>query len=524
MKKQKKIIKILLGFLLVILIMPTLKAQSSYKVRLVEKVFNDLNNTFGEYRGRLKVEMVKGSKEIAQYTPQNNKILISVELYDLCRTLGADSLNALAVILGHELSHHYLKHTWHETYGLSKSTANVPTDIIRKLENEADFNGCYAAQLAGYYTQSAFPKIIDAIYQKFKLPENLHGYPSKQVRKETYISRSQELQRFVAVFRVGQILYSTKSFEKAAACFEYISKCLPSPEVLNNKATCLIQDYLERQRYKKFILPIEFDITTRLNIKSRSRGTDDLIKEAKKLLENAVSLNPDYQLARINLACTHVLLKNYAAGIGEINEISSPSADALTIRAIANFEEGQYDKAKADFELAGKGNGDKYQKNMELFKKLSPNSLSWLAKSVDTINSWCDEIFDNYYKKNAPVVTNMIETGFKPLIEDYEEYDIIVPNTEIKLTIKTNDQGLFKIKDSKYTIWFMESTFKGKSTKGVGVGDTDRLMLEKYGNQYKFYPLSMGIVQYVYTLKNNQKLIFVSQDKKIIQWALIFNQ
>ncbi|GAB3515452.1 hypothetical protein [Emticicia fontis] len=527
MKKQQKPVNMLWLFLLVVLTISTLKAQPNYKAGIVDKVFNDLNNTFGEYRGKLKVELVKdrNPKEplIALYRPQDNKILISEELYDLCRTLKADSLNALAVILGHELSHHYLKHTWHETYGFSKPTPGVTNKDKQKLESEADFNGCYAAQLAGYYTQTAFPNIIDAIYTKFKLPENINEqYPIKRFRKETYIEKSKELQRLVSMYRMGQILYSSKSFEKAAACFEYISNHLPSPEVLNNKAACLIQDYLQRQPYTRFILPIEFDVVTRLREKPKSRGLEEVI-EAQRLLEKALGINPDYELARINLACSYILTKNYAAAIGEINKIEKPSADALTARAIAYFEDGQKDRALADFESASRTNGEKYQKNLELFNQFSQYSLSWLKNSYETVSSWVDDILSNYYSSNRPVVMNIPESGFNQFISTSESFAVAVP-LMATVKIKTNELGLYKILYDKSIFWFMDSTFNGKSKRGVGVGDTEKTMIKKYGNQYKTYPLFMGIEEYIYTLKNDQKLIFVLQDKKIIQWALILKQ
>jgi tetratricopeptide (TPR) repeat protein len=507
-----------------------INAQQRYQQELVQKIFQEVNHTFGAFRGSIKIELMKAQKSdkplIAQYRAIDQKILLSEQVYELCRGLGSDSLNSLAIIIGHELSHHYLKHSWNESYGFSEESKNIPVHEKEQLEKEADFYGCYAAQVAGYYTDAAFYKIIEAIYQHFDLTNKLKGsYPSKEVRQQTYRHRSRELQQLVAVFRMGQLLYLNKSFVEASTCFEYISRSLPSPEVLNNYAAALIQSHLSQEsnpRVKKFIFPIEFDVNTRLNTQPKLRGRgENQLKEAQQRLENALAINPDYVAARINLACVYVLQNNPYSAIGEISKLDQLNTDALTIRGFAFFQIQEIDKARKDLDAARHNASWTSEFNWRIFNKLV------------AVPSWLDVPLAKWQRileKLRPSPTSLAplsdkipsESGFEALISGSEVLKIQISNSLLKLDIQ-NKKGVYRIRWGKNTCWFVENGVVAKSKNGIGIGSKTDQMWRVYGQKHQVFALAVGLDAFMYEGTPGQKLIFVSQDKKIVQWGVIIS-
>jgi tetratricopeptide (TPR) repeat protein len=508
--------------------------RTHYKYKITERVFRRVNDSFGRYRGALSLEIIgkkRNKKEfvIAQYNPQIGKITMDEELYDLCRKLGPDSLNALASVLGHELAHHYREHTWYETYGLSRSGKEVSIDEKKRMENEADFYGCYAAQLAGYNPDRAFPRIIEAIYQTFKIPANLHGYPSKQFRQDTYREKSQELRQLVTLFRVGQFLYAIKSYEEAVHCFQYLSLRFPSAEILSNQAACLLQQFLQANDHtiKKFIFPIEFDVTTRLSEGGRGRGRGE-IEEAEKLLEKALQLNSEYAPARLNLACTYIFLENYPAAIGEINKGKPISPNAYTLRAIAYYHNEQPEKAKSDFMAARRQKVYGSEYNLRMFNQLSPKS--WTSLSMDDLQIWCTELFNKW----MPTASRQTITA-KPKVETIANRSLSQVTCPSEVSIAIDDftalctqsdlNGVNQATISEGTknltkILMAESTFTGATSRGIRVGSSTNEMIKRYGQPIHVFPLPHQNYLYTYRTEDDQRLVFVSQDNKISQWAL----
>src|SRR5207253_10577420 len=99
----------------------TLLPENSRKYQITHQVFDRLTNVFANSRPQPQLEIIVRNrnkhKVIALYKPGNQPLIqVDEEVYDLCTKLGKDSLNALAVLLSHELAHHYEKHDWYSTY------------------------------------------------------------------------------------------------------------------------------------------------------------------------------------------------------------------------------------------------------------------------------------------------------------------------------------------------------------------------------------------------------------------------
>jgi hypothetical protein len=66
-----------------------------------------------------KLEITKTCKSSAKYLPSEQKIQIEECLIQLTKSFGKDSINALAIIMGHELAHYYKSHEWSREFAYS---------------------------------------------------------------------------------------------------------------------------------------------------------------------------------------------------------------------------------------------------------------------------------------------------------------------------------------------------------------------------------------------------------------------
>jgi tetratricopeptide (TPR) repeat protein len=397
---------VILGLLLT-MGLPGVQAQrllpeQSIAYRQVYQVFSRLTYVFANSRPQPQLQILardfRKASTIAQYVPGHKPLIqVDEEVYDLCRTLGKDSLNALAVLLGHELTHHYRNHDWYDTFGIGK-TDRPPQEDIKRIEAEADFYGCFYGELAGYTTGPVFPHIMDLVYERFHLPDAAPGYPSKAERKVIYQKKQTEAAGMVAVFRAGQVLYLLKEFASAAQCFDYLVNKFPSREILHNLSSARLQQALQLYHalgQPPFAYPVELDARSRLETVQRlPPGTfkltylQQLLGEARKYAEKARETDPEYIPAFINLACIFSLLGNQPAAVGVINELGPGhiTANAHTIRGIAYFKDQQLEKARKDFEAARRKNAYLAAYNLALFLKLTDESV--VSNLMGWVTNW----------------------------------------------------------------------------------------------------------------------------------------
>lgn len=471
---------------------------AAYQYRITHQVFSRLSHAFANSRPEPQLEMVAADKNKAKtivgYFPGNKPVIrIDEEVYDLCRRLGSDSLNALAVLLGHELAHHYEKHDWFYTFGIGRNAADSAGVDIRRIESEADFYGCFYGELAGYRTGTVFPQILESIYRQFDLPDKLPGYPSKTERKATYLKKSREARDLAAVFRAGQLLYLLKEFEPAALCFDYLINRFPSREMFNNVAVARMQQALAMlgEQERAFAYPVEFDARSRLASVQRSGAFDEkafqqLLAGARKHLEKAREMAPDYVPAYVNLSCLHTLSGNYHAAIGVINDLSAGqlTGNAYTARAIALYKNQQPDLAGQDFGMAQRKHGYLADYNLSLYQQFNQSTAASLS---NWITGWFATTDD--HRRTKPLVAEKERIGtvsthtvaFTPGIR------IIKISEKPYLTIQTDSMAaepvavLINASGKQYKMVQGREDYAGRTVKGISGGSSAKHLLSRYG-------------------------------------------
>lgn len=345
----------------------------------IKTVFNQLLTVYGSAISAPKLELIKKGKfpiRPANYLPSPEpKIQIDIALYKVCQSFGKDSLNALAVVMSHELTHYFNDHTFCSDYAyanLKKKQPNLTQTIksaslsarIEK-ESEADIKGFFYAAAAGFEPHSLQGQLIDEIYKTYNLSDIQKGYPSRQERKMIAQSAEITAAELYGDFQKGLLAMENKQYDVAITHFNNANRKIPFRENLNNigvakarKAILLKEKTSDEANYpERFLYPLEIENKSRLN-RETTRSLDDsdeemekLLKDAQKDFQEAIRLDPNFTKGYINLACVMDLLEDPNGAISIITKQLLPkdkreSIDAQRILAIAYYHNGQEQKAE----------------------------------------------------------------------------------------------------------------------------------------------------------------------------------
>jgi len=344
------------------------------ETKQIKTVFDQLVSAYGSSKAAPELMVVK-KKTIAIPPANYNRkdkpsIEVDIAFYQLCRSFGKDSLNALALVLSHELTHYYNDHLFCNDYAyanlttknpiLAKSIRNASLSSRKEKESEADIKGFFFATAAGYSPFGIGGILIDKIYKAYHLPDLQAGYPSKKERIEIAQSAEKKASELYDYFKKGVIALDNKQYDEAIAQFTKANDFIPYRENYNNLGVARTLKAIEKlpiedkNHPSRFVYPLEVDFSSRLQNES-TRGIDDeleekgaLLKEAQKDFQEAIRLDPSFTKAYINLACVLDLLGNYPKAVGTILDLSNENQktkDAQRILAIAYFHDKQEKKA-----------------------------------------------------------------------------------------------------------------------------------------------------------------------------------
>lgn len=364
-----------MAFLLVFMFASIFSVQAQHNAEVqIKAVFNQLVTAYGSTKSAPELEFMKAI--LKPGTPAlfvKPVIKVDPKLYALCQTFGKDSLNALSVVISHELAHYYYDHGFCTDFAYAMSKQNMrfaqQIKLINKnqkviYESQADDKGLFYAAIAGYEPFEIQPKILDAIYNFYKLKEVNEGYPSKTERKAIAQNALVKSKKLYTVFQEAVKAKENIDYDKALTLFEEVNRDFPSRENYNNIGViktlqALNLKVLAKDEFdypKRFLYPLEIDNTSRLN-KEGTRGSNEedqeqmsrLLRSAQKDFEKAISLDTNYTVAYVNLACVFDLLDNPEAAIGKIKELSfdkQKSVDAQRILAIGYHHADNEEKAE----------------------------------------------------------------------------------------------------------------------------------------------------------------------------------
>lgn len=348
-------------------VVPVMSYGQTHAEKQIQSVFDQLVLAYGNAKSPPQLSVIQGqSKQItpAIYnTDQRPKIEVDAHLVSIFRSYGKDSLNALSVVLSHELAHYYSDHTFCSDFAYAlKDTSKSLSDLLKGVskqekiskETEADQKGFFYAAAAGFSPFEVQDLVIQIIYTEYQIKDR-SDYPTKLERISIAQAAGEKAKELYDTFETGLAFMDQKSYTRAIEAFEEANSYIPFRENYNNmgvaKALMALEliepEYLEKQYPDRFLYPLETDNTSRLK-KEIERGVDYekkqkvelLLKTAKSNFQEAIRLDPGYTKSYINLACVFDLSGNPEAAIGTIKELPTEvqkTNEALRILAIAYY-------------------------------------------------------------------------------------------------------------------------------------------------------------------------------------------
>lgn len=332
----------------------------------IRKVFNQLVLAYGSAKTAPELLVTKQKQDRPAFYKFDKKPIVTIDtyLFTICKSFGKDSLNALSVVIGHELAHYYNEHSFCTDFAFAIRNKNEVFSKKVKLidknqkiiyETQADDKGLFYAAIAGYEPFEVQPKLLDAIYALYQLKDT-DGYPTKIQRKEIAKNALLKAKRLYGTFILGLKYIQEKNYDKAIEAFNTVNNDFPSRENYNNlgvaktrKALDLKEpNSIEKESPQRFLYPLEIENKSRLN-KEITRSLDDSseeveqhLKDAKNDFQEAIRLDPNFTKGYINLACVSDLLEDSIGAISIITKQLLPKderdiIDAQRILAIAYF-------------------------------------------------------------------------------------------------------------------------------------------------------------------------------------------
>ena len=334
----------------------------------INSVFDRLVVAFGNSKPApvFKIRDGKSAKPAEYSTKSTPTIFIDSYVYEICRSYGKDSLNSLSIILSHELVHYYEDHTFCADYAVATRYKNktlapklIKSSLVSSIEKEteADQKGLFYASAAGYSPFGLYSNLINRLYNDYKFPNELPGYPSKQERIIYAKNAEVKAKELYGYFQSGLKAMEEKKYEDAVLAFGKTNSFIPYRENFNNMGVARTRKALqlkepntiETASPKRFLYPIEIENKSRLSKEITRGDLDDsneemekLLKDAQKNFEEAIRLDPSFTKGYINLACILDLLGDPEGAISKVTKqllpkVERESIDAQRILAISYF-------------------------------------------------------------------------------------------------------------------------------------------------------------------------------------------
>lgn len=288
---------------------------------------------------------------VAQYLAGENVIILERKLLRLCYEFGFDSLNALAFVLGHELTH---------CSSIQSKTKNYQTNFLARShehstpdedERMADVQGLFSCWLADYNASAILPDLLQKIYSSYGLDQKLKGYPSLTDRMNTAYELIDQVKVMIQVFENASYLLAAGEYQLARNSYLYLEKFYQSYEIYNNLGISYLLEALELQdKERGFIYPIELDPTSHLSKLGISRGDQDAsiaatrldnLKKAQINFNKALRLNYNYFTAELNLMCVQNLIGNSKEVISKFKETELAKRKLMGVISGLEFNQGR---------------------------------------------------------------------------------------------------------------------------------------------------------------------------------------
>jgi tetratricopeptide (TPR) repeat protein len=521
-----------------------LLSTNNYKYEVAKEVFGKLVEAKGDKRLQVpEFIMSKKQRYVAWMNGKKGQIGLEEKAYDICVSYGKDSLDAIAALLGHEVTHYYEKHNWGSEFASAYTNMDISKqvksnskskEVKAQNETEADYLGGFLAHTAGYNTFGIMPQFLQDVYEAYGLSEEIPGYPSLSDRSKLAMEAEERMQQLVGMYKTANHMVVMENFDIADKYFGFILKEFPSREIYNNAgvnaAMAALSLVPDGEKESKFAYPLQLDGETRLDIKTKGdieafgdaarKKFDALVSKAVKYFEQAKSLDPKYPTAYLNLACAYDLQGEHedaqywakkAQRLAKKVGNKKTEGDAKIMRAIASFhleedEDGKEFLDDVEEEMAFSASAPLAEMNKYIYEnngerpvplnsgKKEANSFK-KEKIGKSLSSLMDEV--DFDAATQIEVSSSLNYTHKPLDN----------NSTITITA-TDDGAIF--------LHFTNGNYTGATNEGVTMGASRQDLKDAYGNPAYVQETRTG--QYIVYKK--RKAIFHIKNNQLAGWAV----
>ncbi|MCB9289183.1 MAG: hypothetical protein H6560_17875 [Lewinellaceae bacterium] len=496
-----------------------------YKYEVVASVYQKLVEARGDFRMPApELVMNDGQLYVAWMNSKKGLVGLEEKAYDICTSFGADSLNALAALLAHELTHYYEKHNWTRHFSRNNANTQAGEQLANveeglKLEVQSDYLGGFLALSAGFRAYGIIPRLLPEIYKGYILPEEIPGYPSLSDRVTFANNAMEQLQKLQLAFDVANYLAVVEAYEPAYDYYRFILRDFQSRELYNNLGVLRVLEALKytSKEDMPYALPLELDLESRLG--PGKRGFGDNAEKRAALLEAAIDafsraelLDEKYTTAWVNKACAYLLLgevedaRYWAAKARKQSEklkLDSEARDARVLLAIIEAMEGNEGEAEALLQpLAEEGN-PLARTNLSILRGEGTTAIAVLnfARGVERID---DILLDDYLENPAPEL--QVEMGGNVIcgLQHFDHSEVLIHFAD-----DGKEYAVFQLTGDGYD---------GATRLGIGPGAPLDEVKEKYTTRasvvntrqgtYLVYPKEYIIFRFDKQGKVNQWIVF----------------
>ncbi len=472
------------------------------------------------------------------YSPKRKTIIVGEGIYNIAVSFGADSLDALAFVIGHELSHYYKDHGWGMSFGAAPEDFTIAKEIYdsdltmdRKkiMEAEADYFGCLYGYLAGYNTLKVGGKFISAFYD-IGVSEVTPGYPSKEDRIKIVGEVNEKLAQLIPIYETANMLSLVGNYEESARCFEHVATFFPSREIYNNAGVNKVVhafSLFKKEEYDYFY-PFGLDEGSRLNQGGAKGGEiilrEELLKEAITHFEKATQLDKNYIPAYINTALSYDLIgekemalamASKAVRMAEEKGDTALMANALIAKGIVQAHLDNEKAAKLSFNGAMIGNERIAKLNLSVLKKGKPfqdlmskkESAEILSKGLESINE-VDPSLMEVLLEDAQMISLKSQTKERRKMKVYSYNKDGIKALHVKHFTKPINEQSFIFTDNEYG---------GSTARGIKQNDQMDEVIKAYGIPAK---ITSGIKGNYFVYKQTRIIFRTNEHDRVSDWIL----
>ena len=486
-------------------------ASNNKELTLLNSVYSDLKNTIGDTEISWPILKINNhSSTVAAYYRRSNTILIDTLAIGICQKFGDQSKDALAFLLGHELTHFYQERQRDSSNFLISKTHL--SDNRKILEEQADLFGIFIAHQAGYQSITIIDTLLSEIYRAYKISvtENTY-YPTLYQRIKIAKSSCKVAKRLIDIYNVANYLLALGKYEESYHLYLKISKLIGFKELFNNMGVSSLFGYLQIDKSNPLKYPLDMDTSIPFTRNILRRTKSQLLMDAINNLGKATRMDPTYYESFLHLLVAYDFNKEFSAAekiVKQLESIPLSNRQTSKFQLIAGnlfARQGKKNQAEQFYNSVLKNSRNRTIKRMAKINK------KYLATSKNTTP----------IEPILPVINvlDKVDDISFVSINSISSLDTIIIDSELTLyTTETQYSYYYFLRsfDIKFHLQLISSVHPS-TKRGVKINSPLTKVEKEYGKTNQYINTTKG----TYNIYFENGLIFLYDEKeKIKQWAL----